>query len=414
MNSSRLVVRSSRALRAARPVRPLRQTRFQSSTTGSSSAEGQSHSTTALYGGLAGGVIAVALGYGWYSFSGVKTAVNTAHQVKSYYESSKQKLQQAAPEPNEALEWLRKQTSFYASFVPGGKQYVDTAFKDLDTVREKHAGEVDKIVKEAYEELKNISSKDLSVSTATEAWQVLQKHVKRIGDLAKDSAHEIMSNHPEIQSKIGANVEQLRSLGDSLGPEANKIVTDTWSQVRDIVAGGGLGAATIAKLKSLIDEKTEQVKKLGEKAWSKGAEELKPYLDKNPKLKELIESNKKELLSGNVTELWSKAKEVATSGNTDDLEKYIKQTVEKAKQKSGEVGGDLSSTFEKYIDQVLPGGAGQLMPKFNQFKEMAQNTDAKGLEELVKETVQEVKDLLEKKLDKGKKLVGESDKKNSN
>lgn len=409
MNTSRAALRSSRALRIARPVRPLRQQRFQSSES-SSNASGHSHTHTALYGGLAGGAIAITLGYAWYSFSGVKTAVSTAHQVKSYFDASKQKLQQAAPEPNEALEWLRKQTYFYASFVPGGKSYVDTAFKDLDSVRQKHGSEVDQIVKEAYGELKDLTSKDLSVSTATEAWSILQKHVGRIADLASDSAHEILANHPQLQSKIGGNIDQLRSLGDSLGPEANKIVTDTWSQVRDIVASGGVGAATIAKLKQLIDEKTEQVKKLGEKAYSKGAEELKPYLDKNPKIKELIESNKKELLSGNVSELWSKAKEASQSGNAADLEKYIKQSVDKVKQKSGGLGDDLSSHVEKYIDQVLPGGAGQLLPKFQQFKELVQKADTKGLEQLVKETIHEIQELLEKKLEKGKKIVDDSTK----
>ena len=422
MYSSRIALRSARVVRS-RPLRQLNQRRTQHSSSSSSVGGGTStnntSSSSALYGGIAGGTVAFVFGYAWYSFSGAKSIVNTAQQTKDYYESSKNKLKQNAPEPNEALKWLRQQTSFYASFVPGGKGFVDSTFHDLDTIREKHGDEVDKIVKEAYEDLKDVANKDLSVATANEAWQVLQKHLKRITNLASDSAHEILDNHPQLQSKIGGNVSQLRSYGETLGPEANQVVQDTWTQMRDIVASSGISAASIQKLQQLIQEKTEQVKKLGNKAWDKGMQDAKPYLEKSPKLKELLESNKKDLLSSNLSELWSKVKKASETGNTDDLEKFVKQSADTAKEQSDSAGGDISSsmssmasssTVEKFLNQVLPGNGGsQLMPKFQQIQEMLEKTDTKEMEKLAKDTVAEIKGVLEKKVNEGKKLVGDSD-----
>jgi len=353
-----------------------------------------------MYGGLAGGVLAFGLGYTWYQMSGLSTAVNTVKQAKNYFDTGAKKLKDVAPEPNAALDWLRQQTSFYASFVPGGKSFIDSAFKDIDIVREKHGDEVDQIVKEAYNEIKEVASKDLSVSTANEAWQILQKHMKRITDLASDSAHEILNNHPQLQSKIGANVDQLRSLGNSLGPEANKMVQDTWSQLSEIVTKGGIGIATVTQIKQLIQDKTEQIKKLGDKAWNKGMEEAKPYLDKNPKIKQMIDDNKSALMSGNVSDLWTKLK----SGKVDDLEKYVKQAADKAKEKSKDLGGDMSSSLMSMFGSSAMGG--QVMSQFQNLQEIVQKTDTKDMEKLLQETITDIKELLEKKIEKGKDLVG--------
>ncbi len=41
----------------------------------------------------------------------------------------------------------------------------------------------------------------------------------------------------------------------------------------------------------MINEKTEKVKKLGDQAWKKGLEQAKPYLDKNPQVKKMVEEN---------------------------------------------------------------------------------------------------------------------------
>lgn len=236
------------------------------------------------------------------------------------------KFDQNTPEPNEALESLKRTATTYASFIPGGKGYVDSAFKDLDAVRNKHGSEVDNIVKEAYGELRDASSKGLSLETANDAWQILQKHLQRLSDLAGDAAQDILGNHPELKDKFGGSIDQLKQMGDNLGPEAKKQVDQTWQQIQEITKGG-IGIGTVEQVRKLVQEKMQAVRKLGDEAWSKGLEQAKPYLDKSPKVKQIVEENAQSLKQGNVGELWSKVKEAVDSGNIDTIEQYIKRSV---------------------------------------------------------------------------------------
>lgn len=76
-------------------------------------------------------------------------------------------------------------------------------------------GEVDKIVSSAYQELKDVTSKNgMSVETAQKSWDILQKYLQQIGELAADSAQEIINNHPDLKEKVGGNMDQLRSMGE--------------------------------------------------------------------------------------------------------------------------------------------------------------------------------------------------------
>ena len=64
----------------------------------------------------------------------------------------------------------------------------------------------------------------MSLEAAQQAWEILQKHLKRIGELAGDSAQEIIDNHPTLKKQVGGNLDQLKQLGDNYGPEAKKQV----------------------------------------------------------------------------------------------------------------------------------------------------------------------------------------------
>jgi hypothetical protein len=66
----------------------------------------------------------------------------------------------------------------------------------------------------------------------------------------------------------------------------------------------------------LIQDKTQEVRKLADQAWQKGLEQAKPYLDYSPKVQELVMQNKETLMQGNLTELWEKVRIAAKSGNT--------------------------------------------------------------------------------------------------
>lgn len=401
MSASRTaMLRSARTARA-RPLRQNCSRRFQSTSSQSAqdSTGGGAHTRAAVVGGIAGATGALTLGYAWYHFSGAKTAVSTVKQTKDYYESTINKVKENAPEPNEALDYLRKQATFYAGFVPGGKSVVDNTFKDIDLIREKHGADVDKIVSETYKELKQVTDKGLSVESASEAWQVLSKALGRIASLAGDASQQVIENHPMLKEKVGGNIDQLRSLADKLGPEAKQKFDQTWEEVQDILKGG-LDASTLDRIRQLVQKKTSEVQKLGEKAWEQSLQEAKPFLDKNPQVKELLEKNRSSLLSGNITKLFQQLKQAATSGNAQGLESYIKEATQKIK--------DSSSSLEGYLD-MLPGGS-ELLPKFEQFQELSIK-HSKDAERLAKETIDEISQVLSKKLEEGKKLMDDASQK---
>jgi hypothetical protein len=103
--------------------------------------------------------------------------------------------------------------------------------------------------------------------------------------------------------------------------------------------------------------------------WTKGMEQAKPYLDKNPAVKELIEKNADSLKQGNIKELFEKAKSSVESGNAEDLEKYVNQAKDKAQKSFGGGGG-----LDQYL-KMVPGGD-QIISKLGQLTDVAK---AKGM-----------------------------------
>jgi hypothetical protein len=177
---------------------------------------------------------------------------------------------------------------------------------------------------------------------------------------------------------------------------------DTVNKIKDVVKGG-VSVESAEKLRKLVQEKVEQLKKIGDEAWKKGLEQAKPYLDKNPKVKELIENNADALKQGNAGELFEKAKQAVNDGSTEDLEKYVDQAKKKAeKTLGGGVGG-----LEQYLNK-LPGG-GDVFKKLQNLQEVAK---AKGPEaqKLLEQTVKEIGDVLNKKSDEAKKIAEEAKK----
>jgi phage tail protein X len=181
-----------------------------------------------MSGAVAGAASALAVGYGWYWYSGTKSVVNTAQEAKQYMNSAQQQFkkqfQEKAPEPNEALRWLRQVTTYYAGFLPGASGFVNSTFDDLDKIREKHGDEVDKIVGDAYAELKQVTSKGgADLKTAQQSWEVIQKYTSQILELAGDAAEDIINNHPKLKEAVGGNLDKLKEYGDAYGPEAKKV-----------------------------------------------------------------------------------------------------------------------------------------------------------------------------------------------
>jgi len=385
--------RSARAPRAQHP-------RFQSSSSSTTSANAAS-SSSHVAAGLAGGVAASVVLYGVYlvtpSGRMSRTINKTAKEASKKYQEAAQKLQQATPDADQTVDSIKSFCYSYVAWVPGGRKYVDAAFRDVETVRQNHRDEVNQIVGDAYRQFQELSKEGLSLEAASKAYDILAGVSEKIAALAGDAAGDILDNHPELKDKFGGSIDQLKQLGEQYGPEARKQVEDTWGQIRDIVAGG-LSAANLDRARKLIEEKTEQLKKLGDEAWEKGMEQAKPYLDKNPKAKELIEKNVSALKQGNAKELFQQAKDAVDSGNLGGLEDYVNKAVEKTKQKGSQASGGL----ERYIGMIPSGG--DVVTKLQQLREVAEKHKEEG-GKLLEETLEEVKQVLEKKSAKAKDIA---------
>ncbi|KAL8684770.1 MAG: hypothetical protein Q9224_006143 [Gallowayella concinna] len=402
MSSIRIAGRASRQLRT-RVV--LRQIRCESSNASPATTGGTSG---ALLGGLAGGAVAFAGGFAYYHFSGARTLVNTAHETKATLTKYTQQFKDSKPEPAEAIKWLRSTARSYAAFIPGARGYVDTFFDDLDAIHRKHGGEVDNIVTEAYNELKdNVASEGMSVAAAQKAWDVLQKYMKRIGTLAGDASEDILNNHPALKEKVGGNLDQLKQMGENYGPEAKKQIDETWNQIGDIIKRG-IGASTIPQIQSLIQEKTQKVREMGNKLWDQGMDKAKPYLDKSPEVKKLVEENKDKLKQGNAMELVEKIKDSVQSGSTDELKKYVQNTVDKAKKSTSGGGGGGGGGLEQYL-QMIPGGQ-EIVPQLTKMYQIAQEHGEEA-EKIAKEAIHEIEDVLKRRVGEAQDLAKKANEK---
>ena len=238
------------------------------------------------------------------------------------------------------------------------------------------------------------------MAAATKAWEILQKHIKRIGDLAGDAAQEIINNHPQLKDKVGGNLDQLKQMGEKYGPEAKKQVDETWDQIREIMATG-VSATTIPKIQKLVQDKVQKIQELGGKVWEQGMERAKPLLEKSPEVKAVVEQNADKLKkSGNVQELYEKIKSAVDSGSVDDLKSYIRNTVQKVGSSGGGEGaGDALEHFLKKI----PGGS-EIMPKLGELQQLAQEHGEEA-ERIAKETFKEVEQVLQKKIGEAQELA---------
>lgn len=268
-------------------------------------------------------------------------------------------------------------------------------------MQEKHGDEVNKIVERAYGELKDVSKKGVSMETASKSWEVIERAVKELGELASDSAGEILERHPKLKEQVGGNLDKLREMTDGYGgEEAKKELEQTYAQIKDVVKGG-FSAETVEKVRKVIQEKTEKVKKLGDEAWKKGLEQAKPYLDKNPQVKEMVEGNADALKQGNVKDVFEKVKKAVETGNMEDLKGLVKQGGEKAKN-SG-----FGQSVEQYA-KMIPGGS-EIVPQLVKLQEVATKRGEQG-EGILRGAYEDVKDVLRKRIGEAEKLAEQAKK----
>lgn len=374
--------------------RTSRQTvRRYASTESSSAARGGS--SGAVAGGIAGGLTASILGYTWYRLSGTKSLVDYGHQSKAYVDNAFKEVTDKAPKPNEAVKWLRETVTGYTKFIPGANHYVDKAFQDIEKVQQNHGDKVNQIISETYGELKDVTKQGASLTATAQAWDVLQKCFKRLSELAGEAAEDVLSEHPELKDKIGGQYKQLRQMADQYGPEAKQQVDDTVRKVQDIIKGG-VSSENIDKARKLVEEKVQELRKYGDKAWDEGLKRAQPILDKYPDLKETVNQNKDKLLQGDLGQLWNKIQQASQTGNTQEVKDFVQTEVKNA---SGAGAGGIETFLHSYL-----GGSGKdLTDKFQQLQQLSQK-HGKEAEDLIKSAFEDVKKVLEHKVQEGQNL----------
>ncbi|KAK4238061.1 hypothetical protein C8A03DRAFT_15455 [Achaetomium macrosporum] len=389
--------RNARAIRAPRPQR-----RFQST---QSSGTSSNH----FMSGVAGGVAGAGLLYGIYLMTpSGKTArkVNAAaKEIDNKYQQVAATIKDKTPTTDEAVDKLKQFCYSYVAWVPGGRQYVDSAFNDLEAVRKEHGEEVDKIVSETYKEFQDIARTGLSFETMSKAYDALANLARKIASLSGSAADQLLERHPQLNDKVGEPIRQLKQMGKNYGPEARKLVDETWSQVNDALSSG-FSVETADKVRKIVEERIEQLRKIGDDLWNKRLEEAKPYLDKNPRVKELITENQDALKQGNVMALFGQLKKLGEAGDKGKLEDYVKQAVDKAKSTGAKAAGG-SSGFGA-LGQVLGTSsdeAGRMIQENIGLLTEVANKHASEGKELLEETRDDLKKMLEEKANKARKIA---------
>ncbi|KAI0405657.1 hypothetical protein F4802DRAFT_165795 [Xylaria palmicola] len=394
------LARSSRVGRTQCPARARFQSTSSSSTSSNASSQGSSHFAAGAAGGLAAGMAL----YGIYLMTPSgrmhRTINKGAKEVNQKYNEAASKLQGQVPDVDGAIKYMKEFAYSYVAWVPGGRQYVDTVFKDVETLKENHRDEVNEIVSDAYRKFQDLSKSGLSLETASKAYNILTDLAAKFGGLAGDALTDILDNHPQAKEKFGGTIDQLKDMGDNYGPEAKKQVDQTWQQAKEILSGG-ISAANLDRARRLFEDKIQQLKKLGDEAWSKGLEGAKPYLDKNPKVKELIEKNAGALKQGNAKEVFEQARKAAESGDTGALEDYVDKARSKTEQAASSLG------IDQYF-KMIPSGS-EILERVNQLREVAEKHKDEG-QKLLEETAQELKQVLEKKSEKAKEIADKAKK----
>ncbi|KAK3368475.1 hypothetical protein B0H63DRAFT_488521 [Podospora didyma] len=391
---------------------PRQQRRFQS-TTSSPSQQAAGSGTSHFASGLAGGVAGASILYGVYLMtpSGrMSSTINkAAKDANTKYQQVASTLKDKTPSTDEAVNKIKEFCYSYVVFIPGGRQYVDAVFKDFESVRETHGDEVDKLVSEAYAKFQDIAKAGLSMEALHKTYDALTDLGQKVANLTGSAADQILDNHPQLKDKVGEPISQLKKMGEQYGPEAKKMADETWDQVKDILKSG-FSAETATKVQKLVEEKTQKLREMGDKVWEKGLEQAKPYLEKNPKIKELVTENQDLLKQGNASALFKQVKSAAESGDASKLEDYVKKAVEKAKSATGSdsesssgvasaVGSAASfSSLSKFL------GGGKIQENVELLSEVVKKHSQEG-EKLLEETKEELKKVLEEKAKKAQKIV---------
>lgn len=342
-----------------------------------------------------------------------------ARKINAAAKEADKKYQQAAAaikdktptSTDEAVDKLKQVCYSYVAWVPGGRQYVDTAFRDLDSIRRSHGEEVDKIIAETYRDFQNLARSGMSLETASKAYDALANLGKKVASLSGSAADEILDRHPQLNDKVGQPIGQLKQMAAQYGPEARRFADETWDQVNDVLASG-FSAESADKVRRLVEDRMQQLRRIGDDVWEKSLEQAKPYLDKNPRVRDLVLGNRDILKQGNVAALFKQVRSLSESGDMGKLEDYVRQAVDKAKsagskgaEAAGGAGGSSSlAALGQFLGSSSDETARTLRSNIDLLAEVVDKQSSEG-KDLLEETKDDLRQLLAEKAKKAQSII---------
>ncbi|KAL5528657.1 hypothetical protein ACEPAF_7793 [Sanghuangporus sanghuang] len=246
-------------------VRRLPQARFQS-TASSSGSSSRSYDASHVAAGVAGGLTVTVAGYAWYHTSGLKTVVQTSKDMKSYLQSTRDKVltkaNETAKNPSQALSNLRDIAKSYTFYIPGAGSYIDDTFEELQYIYEKHADEMDSILKETSEELIRATQNGRpDAETARNIASIVGKAISKMKQLGDKVGGTALDMHPAAKEMLGSSYEQFQNLAQKAGSEGKKALKEVKDQVQELVSKNKLDEGSVKKVLDTIQEKTSSLRK---------------------------------------------------------------------------------------------------------------------------------------------------------
>jgi len=267
---------------------------------------------------------------------------------------------------------------------------VDSFYEDIDKLQGKHGDELNQIVKSAYGEISDAAEGGLTADTAKKVASILQKYAKRVQNLAKEASNDLLEQHPELKDQLGDSLSQLQELADKAGPEAKQKLDDAYNKIQDI-AQQGLTPSSIAASAYFIQDAIKSVRASVDKAYDEGLKAAKPFLDKNPQIKKLIDENADAIKSGDVKQIF----QTLTSGKSpDEIQKQLQDYL-------GTAGKQTADQFAGYVKKI-PGI--DKVPHVDDLIELAKQR-GDDAQKLLQDTFTDIKKVLEKRADEASKLL---------
>lgn len=358
-------------------------------------AEPHSHNSRfgpAVTGGCVGGGVVLLAWFFWDSYLDPRPNDYHIEHARNYLnpgpEQFKVEFREITPGPtDEVIKALKDVADKYSPWIPGGREFVEKSFNDLGRVRAKHEIEVNEIVRDTYEELRDVSTRNgTSLETVNGTWYILSRRLEELSSLAGDVAQQILESHPEMKGRLDGSFEQLRRLGDRLGPGAKREVDETFCEVSNIVKQG-VNEGTVDRINRIVQDKARQIKSRSQQAWFVAMDQMQHILERNPRVKCIVDDNMDTSRQGRAKEVSDKIRQAVMSGSTGELERYIKDISKKTQQHSS---GSLSNWLSR-----LPDGS-KILPQLQQLKEAAETKSADA-EQLARETLNDVSRILDQR-----------------